>query len=570
VADEPVPGHTLEDALLFLADRCDFAQSIDGQGFNKNYARFGNSMAAKVRAGQRLTPQEYKDAYKMLKNYNNNQLIPAGMDIRLISKDPPQLQAKPKENTKTKPTPEAVAAAREVLLHTNPIQAHVDYAIKVRKVHGGEKGARMITMSAYSAFLLTDDRLHTDVVGSPQNGKSKVVTAVLETFPEENVLMLSEASPKSLYYLAETNPEALRDLVIYLDDQREEHIPVLKTFRNEGNVTPCNLTVGDDKESLLQQVPYRPVIIGSSVNPLRDLEQQAGSRAFLVSIPDATPEEEKQVRKAIRAARRAGAISAKKNDQQRDVLRAMAWILRVEGVRDVLIPFDAEEPDGADRRGTGQFMKLIKISAFINQFQRPVLELTDGRKFVLAIYDDLEIAATIWFDFAEGQQFKISPKAMDLLKMLPNAPLGKTSSALAREMGKSQRTIERYLEDLFEAGLVCRQQITASGVPWGYWCEEQMRQRVLSRISDAGDLFGDGDMMPTEVLCRKYMAEKSSDSLKDSIEEFFSNNDIIDKEMYRGIIIGGVLRAGNPEEIYLNLFSPKSVSQFHNGSIDSD
>ena len=66
-----------------------------------------------------------------------------------------------------------------------------------------------------------------------------------------------------------------------------------KTFRNEGNVTPCNLTVGDDKESLMLQVPYRPVIIGSSVNPLRDLEQQAGSRAFLVSIPDATPEEEK-------------------------------------------------------------------------------------------------------------------------------------------------------------------------------------------------------------------------------------------------------------------------------------
>ena len=43
-------------------------------------------------------------------------------------------------------------------------------------------------------------------------------------------------------------------------------------------------------------------------------------------------------------------------------------------------------------------MKLIKISAFINQFQRPILELTDGRKFVLAIYDDLMTAATVWFD----------------------------------------------------------------------------------------------------------------------------------------------------------------------------
>jgi hypothetical protein len=45
----------------------------------------------------------------------------------------------------------------------------------------------------------------------------------------------------------------------------------------------------------------------------------------------------------------------------------------------------------------------------------------------------------------------------------------------------SRSTIERYLEDLFEAELVCRQQITAPGMPWGYWCEGQMRQKVLSK-----------------------------------------------------------------------------------------
>lgn len=56
------------------------------------------------------------------------------------------------------------------------------------------------------------------------------------------------------------------------------------------------------------------------------------------------------------------------------------------------------------------------------------------------------------------------------------------------------------------------------------------------------------------------MAEKSSDLLKDSIKEFFSNNDIINEEIFKGIICGGVLQAGNPEEIYLNLFLPKSMS----------
>lgn len=559
--DEQPIASTLEDALVFIAGKCDSAQSSDGQGFNKHDAAFGKAMAEKVLCGESLSSQEYKDVYKMLKTYNNNQLIPAGMDIRLIPKEPPELKDMPKEIAKqAPPTQEATAAAREILLHKNPIHAHVGFATKVRKVRGGGKAARVITMSGYSTYLAADDRLHTDIVGSPQNGKSKIVIAVLETFPEENVLILSEASPKSLYYLAEKNPEALKDLTIYLDDEREEHIPVLKTFRNEGNVTPCNLTVGDNKDSLMLRVPYRPVIIGSSVNPLRDLEQQAGSRAFLVSIPDATPEEEKQVRMAIRASKRTGAILSKKNNEQRDVLRAMAWILREEGVRDILIPFDAEEPEGADRRGTGQFMKLIKISAFVNQFQRPILELKDGRKFVLAIYKDLKNAATVWFDFSEGQQFKISPKAIDILKILPCAKQGKTAPTLAEEMGKSQRTIERYLEDLFEAGLVSRQQITAPGRPWGYWCNGQIRQKVLSKISNTGDVKIGSDVIPTISLCRKYMGEKSSDSLKGSIKEFFSNNDIINKEMYEGIVIEGVLQDGDPEKIYLALFSPDSVS----------
>ena len=304
MSEESHKAPTLEAALLFLADKCDGANSKDGQGFNEYDAIFGKAMAEKVLKVQRLSEQEYKDVYVMLKKYNG-QLSKGGMDIRLISKDPPNLK---KGIEKVQPPQEAIVEAQNILEYGDPIQAHVEYATKVRKVHGGEKTARVITMSTYSCYLPVDDRLHLDVAGSSQIGKSRTVTTILETFPEENVLVLTEASPKSIYYFAETNPERLKDLTIYLDDAREEHIPVLKTFRNEGNVTPSNLTVGDDKESALQQVQYRPVIIDSSVNPIHDFERQAPSRAFLVSIPDTTPEEEKEVHKAIRLVKRTEAI----------------------------------------------------------------------------------------------------------------------------------------------------------------------------------------------------------------------------------------------------------------------
>jgi hypothetical protein len=565
--DIPKPIGPLEKALLFLADRCDGASSTDGQGFNKNDTAFGKAMAEKVRAGKRLTKQEYKDVYAMLKTYNNKQLIPAGMDRRLIPKEQPEIEDTSKEEQKVPPSPEDREATLDILKHKNPIEVHLSYVKS--KIYGMEKQARATILAGYSTYLSPDDRLHADAVGSAQSGKSATTTATLETFPEEDVIVTSEASPKSLYYLAQETPERLKNCIVYIDDARPEHIPVLKTFRNEGNVTPRNLTVSDG-EVLELIVQYRPVVLASSVTPLRDMEQQATSRTFLILYPDATPEEEKKVREAIRRKARAVAIMSQETDEELEVLRAMARILRDEGIRDILVPFDVIEPAGADRRGTGQFMRLIKISAFINQFQRPILELTDGRKFVLAIYEDLETAAKVWFDFAEGQEFKISPKALELLHSIPVIWPGKTAPTLAKEMEKGQRTIERYLEDLYEAGIVSRERITAPGMPWGYWCDTQIRQNVMSQISDTRDVKPNSVKITTAVLCREYLGEKSFDSLKDSYINFFTNNDIIKKEMYKGINYDGSLIEGNPEKIYSSLFFPKSCRDSKKEADDSE
>ena len=429
----------------------------------------------------------------------------------------------------TKTDEAAKAAAYEILLHGNPIQIHQDHVAE--KVRGGEKPARLIAMSGYSAYL-TDDRLHADIVGSAQSGKSTTTIATLECFPEENVLITSEASPKSLYYLAHQQPERLKDAIVYIDDARAEHIPVLKTFRNENSVRPTNITVADG-EFLELIVRYRPNVIASSVTPLRDLEGQAGSRAFLVSVPDATPDEEREVRAKIRQQIATSAILSEKNDIRRKTLQEMARILRDEGVRDVVIPYDVIEPHGADRRGTGQFMRLIKVSAFINQYQRPLIELQDGKRVVLATYADFKLAAQVWFDFAEGQEFKVSPKAIDVLKALPDKWPGLSAPTIARGMKRSQRTVERYLEDLYEAGIASRERITAPGMPWGYWVEPETRQKVLAQIPESESTKINSVTITTENLCREYMAKNSSDSLKDSYINFFSNNDIDIKKMYK-------------------------------------
>lgn len=437
-------------------------------------------------------------------------------------------------NTTTGPEVErdefAQIAAYDILNDHDPIQAIQDYVTET--VCGGEKAARIITMSSYSAFM-NGDRLYADIVGGPQSGKSTTTITTLETFPDENVIIASEASPKSLYYLASQQPERLKDAIIYIDDSRAEHIPVLKTFRNENNVTPSNLTVADG-EFLELVVKYRPVVIASSVTPLRDLEGQATSRAFLVSVPDATDEEEKAVRAKIKTNIATAALSSQKTDESRKILQEMARILRDDGIKDVIVPFDVQEPTGADRRGVGQFMRLIKVSAFINQWQRPIIELRDGRRIVLAIYADLETAARVWFDFSEGQEFKISPKAIEVLKVLPDKWPGKAAPTIAKEMKKAQRTVDGYLADLYESGIASRERITAPGMPWGYWIEPDIRKKAIAEISATGEVKDESGRIRQENLLRKYLAENLSDSLKDSYIKFFSEFSIDIKKMYKG------------------------------------
>ena len=406
----------LEQALLCIDSRCDSATTMDGQGFSKTDAVFGKEMAGRVRAGQRLTSQEYKDIYAMLKKYNR-QLVENEMDIRLIPKEPPQVPIESLCEEEVHPvSPDVKDAAIEILKHGDPVKSHLDHVAS--KVHGGIEASRAVLYSAYSAFMPDKDKLHGHMIGNSQGGKSKTVTTTLETMPPENVYALSEVSPKSLYYMAEGLPEErLKNLIIYIDDAREEHIPVLKTFRNDSEVTPRNCTTVDG-EFLELTIQYRPVVMASSVTAPRDLEQQLGSRTFLITVQDASEDEEKLVRATIRQRAEIAALMTEQEDHGLEILHEVARTLRDEGIKAVVIPFDVVEPSSADRRGTGQFMRLIKISAFIHQYQRPILEFKDGRKFVLATYRDLKNAAEVWFDFEAGQEFKTSIRVLQLLEHL--------------------------------------------------------------------------------------------------------------------------------------------------------
>lgn len=76
--------HTIEAALLALSDRDqDHASVQNAVGFNGRDSDFGNSLAAQVRQGRKLSYKQQSAAYKMLRTYKN-QLLGYGIDYDSI------------------------------------------------------------------------------------------------------------------------------------------------------------------------------------------------------------------------------------------------------------------------------------------------------------------------------------------------------------------------------------------------------------------------------------------------------------------------------------------------------
>jgi hypothetical protein len=71
----------ITDAVVFLADRCDGARTLDRQGFNGRDTEFGKSLARQIRDGKDLTEKQIRAARKMLVTYQHSQLEPAGLSL---------------------------------------------------------------------------------------------------------------------------------------------------------------------------------------------------------------------------------------------------------------------------------------------------------------------------------------------------------------------------------------------------------------------------------------------------------------------------------------------------------
>jgi hypothetical protein len=440
-----------------------------------------------------------------------------------------------------------IPVANDILRHGDPLKERIKY---VQSGHYGDTAAiRTDILVGHSAFLEEHNRLHEDVVGDPAIGKTHHVDMTVSTFPEENVIYLTDMSPKSFYYYAKDHD--LSNKVLILNDANKDHVPLLKTMRDDGTMNPRHLTVIDGKAVDLL-LNGRPATIVSSVNPLRDLQGQATSRALMTTCEIPDDQTECKVKDSIRSRHRFGSISKSQNDTKRYVLQAMVKVLLKDGTPRVLIPFRAEEPSVLNRRATAQFQRLIAASAYIYQFQRPILYVIGDdatpERFVLATSKDLEVAASVIFAFGDVHKFKVNPKAVSIMKVLPSEEPNPDLDGGFMTVPKihdatciPQSTVKVYMEDLYEAGLVNKIQIKAPGSPFAWWIDPAiangLAKQDISEISNASGSSEHFASFSQDPELAKYMAKNSSDCLKSSISSFFHELAIINKDKRMDMIV---------------------------------
>ena len=80
-ARESACDRSLEQAIIYLAERCDGAAKDDGTGFNAFDARFGRWLYERISSDRPLTQRQAKSALEMVGKYANTQLAAAEITL---------------------------------------------------------------------------------------------------------------------------------------------------------------------------------------------------------------------------------------------------------------------------------------------------------------------------------------------------------------------------------------------------------------------------------------------------------------------------------------------------------
>jgi hypothetical protein len=282
--------------------------------------------------------------------------------------------------------------ALNLLRQGDLVKARREYIAKT--VYGNEHVIDALTYICNSTYLGPKYVIHANIIDESKAGKSTIAAKSLDLMPPEDVISLPEIS--SMHVCCISKDIDLSNKIICLDNLRDKNVPVLKIYRNNSGIG-CSYVTVIDADALFIEIIGRPAVIASSFKPLKDLENQAINRFLPIKIDKLSKVLDKKIHAKRHNISKRSIWASSGQYENKLILQEASRILRDEGIREFIVPFDVELPEESSNWARAQLSRLIEISAFIHQFERRTIQM-GNRKFILAVKEDLEAALDIWHE----------------------------------------------------------------------------------------------------------------------------------------------------------------------------
>lgn len=323
----------------------------------------------------------------------------------------------------------------------------------------GVAGERELAATVYlvGTSRLLAKPLAAIVTGHTSSGKSYVPEQVARMFPSETLLMATQQTPTSLFYL---KPGSLRHLFIIAGERSRAHgddnaeaTRALREMLSSGKLSKLvTMKVNGEMQSvLIEQEGPIAYVEGTTATTIFD---EDANRCLLL----ATDERKEQTRRIVTtlAARSAGELTG---DKQRIIDRHHA-AQRMLKQKTVVIPFAPRlaELFASDRvearRAFPHLLSMIEAIASLHQLQRTID--ADGR--LVATQDDYQIARHLLATpFSRQLGGGVSDGARRFVERLQCFGQREFSSTDAHQTARdefSRRAVTGWLLELCEADLV--------------------------------------------------------------------------------------------------------------------
>jgi DNA primase catalytic core len=224
-------------------------------------------------------------------------------------------------------------------------------------------------------------------------GKTTLMDAVLNFFPEEERVKYSAMTGQSLYYLGETSLKN-KILAVVEEAGAEKASYALKLLQSEGELTIAS-TGKDPQTGKMVTQEYHvegPVMIFLTTTAI-DLDEELQNRCLTLAV-DETPEQTRRIHQLQRERRTLAGLIAKM--ERAELLKKLRNAQRLLLPLEVLNPFAPALTFATartrNRRDHEKYLTLIDAIALLHQHQRESRALPGGQRYLEVTLDDIALA----------------------------------------------------------------------------------------------------------------------------------------------------------------------------------